>query len=160
MEHDLDTYYERYAPMVHRRCVQLLGDEHDAMDAMQEVFVSLLGYRGRIAHPAAFLYRTTTHVCLNYIRASKRHDDKVHHARLLTIARYEEGGGALQARALLRRLMGQSSPSTQHIAVLHYVDGLTLEQVAGAVGLSVSGVRKRLRKLRQQLESLHEEARP
>ena len=37
------------------------------------------------------------------------------------------------------------------MAVLHYVDGLTLEQVAAETGLSVSGVRKRLRKLRVDL---------
>jgi RNA polymerase sigma-70 factor (ECF subfamily) len=34
------------------------------------------------------------------------------------------------------------------MAVLHYVDGMTLEQVARECGLSVSGVRKRLRALR------------
>ena len=38
--------------------------------------------------------------------------------------------------------------SSRTIAVLHYIDGLTLEQVAGETGLSVSGVRKRLRRLR------------
>ena len=34
------------------------------------------------------------------------------------------------------------------MAVLHFVDGLTLEQVAHECGFSVSGVRKRLRALR------------
>jgi RNA polymerase sigma-70 factor (ECF subfamily) len=38
--------------------------------------------------------------------------------------------------------------------VLHYVDGLTLEQVAREVGLSVSGVRKRLRGLRRTLAAM------
>jgi RNA polymerase sigma-70 factor (ECF subfamily) len=40
------------------------------------------------------------------------------------------------------------------MAVLHYVDGLTLEQVAAETGLSVSGVRKRLKKLRQTLTGI------
>ena len=40
------------------------------------------------------------------------------------------------------------------MAVLHYVDGLTLEQVASETGLSVSGVRKRLNRLRVDLTSL------
>jgi len=38
------------------------------------------------------------------------------------------------------------------MAVLHYVDGLTLEQVAEESGLSVSGVRKRLNKMRQDMK--------
>jgi RNA polymerase sigma-70 factor, ECF subfamily len=33
------------------------------------------------------------------------------------------------------------------MAVLHFVDGLTFEETARQVGLSVSGVRKRLRQL-------------
>ena len=43
------------------------------------------------------------------------------------------------------------------MAVLHYRDGMTLEEVAGEVGLSVSGVRKRLRGLRARLGELIEE---
>ena len=37
------------------------------------------------------------------------------------------------------------------MAVMHHVDGMTLEQVARECGLSVSGVRKRLRRLRETL---------
>jgi RNA polymerase sigma-70 factor (ECF subfamily) len=39
---------------------------------------------------------------------------------------------------------------------LHLLDGLTLEEVAQEVGLSVSGVRKRLRTLRAHVEALEE----
>ena len=43
------------------------------------------------------------------------------------------------------------------MAVLHYVDRLTLEETATAVGMSVSGVRKRLRRL-QEKSTLMKEA--
>ena len=52
------------------------------------------------------------------------------------------------ARSLLGRLFGRAPESSRTIAVLYLVDGMTLEEVAEAVGLSVSGVRKRLRSLR------------
>ena len=42
------------------------------------------------------------------------------------------------------------------MAVMHYVDGMTLEEVARNVGLSVSGVRKRLRQLRERTRALEE----
>jgi RNA polymerase sigma-70 factor (ECF subfamily) len=44
--------------------------------------------------------------------------------------------------------------STQTIAVMHLVDGMTLEEVAREAGLSVSGVRKRLRTARARLSQL------
>jgi len=40
------------------------------------------------------------------------------------------------------------------MAVLHYVDGMTLEEVARETGYSVSGVRKRLRALRTTLHGM------
>jgi RNA polymerase sigma-70 factor (ECF subfamily) len=43
------------------------------------------------------------------------------------------------------------------MAMLHYVDGMTLAEVADEVGMSVSGVRKRLRGLRAQLHDLLKE---
>ena len=52
---------------------------------------------------------------------------------------------------LLDWLFGRQPESSRTIAVLHYVDGLTLEEVARQTGLSVSGVRKRLRRLRHML---------
>ena len=52
---------------------------------------------------------------------------------------------------LLDRLFGRHPASSRTIAVLHHIDGLTLDQVARETGLSVSGVRKRLRRLRETL---------
>jgi RNA polymerase sigma-70 factor (ECF subfamily) len=40
------------------------------------------------------------------------------------------------------------------MAVLHHVDGMTLEQVARECGMSISGVRKRLRGLRASLGNM------
>jgi DNA-directed RNA polymerase specialized sigma24 family protein len=54
----------------------------------------------------------------------------------------------LDAPLLLDRLLGRHPESTRTMAVLHFVDGMTLEQVARECGMSVSGVRKRLRGLR------------
>jgi RNA polymerase sigma-70 factor (ECF subfamily) len=55
------------------------------------------------------------------------------------------------ARRALDRIFGGELASTRLIAVLLYVDRLTLDEVAAEVGMSVSGVRKRLRTLKQRL---------
>ena len=46
--------------------------------------------------------------------------------------------------------------STVGNAILHYLDGMTLEETARETGLSVSGVRKRLSALRKTLKELEE----
>lgn len=42
------------------------------------------------------------------------------------------------------------------MAILHYVDGLTLDETAAEMGMSVSGVRKRLRVLKAKIADLPE----
>ena len=153
MTTDVAALYQAHGPMVLRRCRRRLRDEGKAVDAMHDVFVEILKRHDRLhdAAPAALLLRVATHVCLNRLRTERRHPEDRDEALLLAIA--GEDGDA-ESRALARRLLdrwlGRSPESTQLMAVLHYVDRLTLEEVAAEVGMSVSGVRKRLRALARE----------
>jgi RNA polymerase sigma-70 factor (ECF subfamily) len=150
---DVEALVRRYQPMVLRRCRQLLTDEDEAVDACQDVFVRILERGGRldVSHPSSLLYVTATNLCLNRIRDRGRHAAPTEDERLERIAAAEAPGARSDARLLLDRLFQRHPASSRTIAVLHYADGLTLEQVASEVGLSVSGVRKRLRSLRRAL---------
>ena len=153
---DVDTLYRRYGPMVMRRCRQLLRDEDQALDATQDVFVRLLTRHERLRDdaPSSLLYRMATNLCLNRIRDARRRKTTANSTLLEQIACWEEAEGRLEARAVLAKLFGQQRESTRTMAVLHYVDGMTLKEVAKEVGLSVSGVRKRLLGLRASLQEM------
>jgi RNA polymerase sigma-70 factor (ECF subfamily) len=146
---EVEAIYRRYGPMVVRRCRRLLRDESEAWDVAQEVFVRVVKHWSRLDHryPSSLLFRIATNLSLNRLR-DRRHDpvlpgDEVLHR----IARQDN----LDAPLLLDRLFRRHPESTRTMAVLHHVDGMTLEQVARECGLSVSGVRKRLRRLRDSL---------
>jgi RNA polymerase sigma-70 factor (ECF subfamily) len=155
---EIEKLYHRYGPMVMRRCRQLLQDENDALDATQDVFVRLLEHRKRLSekYPSSLLYRIATNICLNRIRDRRRHGEVHDDDILYQLADIDEPISRFEVRSLLDRLFGQQKESTRTIAVLHYVDGMTLEETAKEVGLSVSGVRKRLRNLRASLEEMEE----
>jgi len=126
------------------------------MDACQDVFVRLLEQRNRLEsrHPSSLLYTIATNLCLNRIRdggsrMTNEYDERVHR-----IASAGSPGAPSEARLLLGRLFRRHPASSRTIAVLHYLDGLTLEETATQVGLSVSGVRKRLRALRRTITEL------
>lgn len=153
---DVEAMYRRYGPMVLRRCQQILKDPQQASDAMQDVFVQIVRHRERLDDRASssLLYRTATNVCLNRLRSQRR---KPAEPASDAIGRIAAAGAELdrgEARALLRRLFGGEPESTATIAMLHLHDGLTLEETAREVGMSVSGVRKRLRKLKASLGDL------
>ncbi len=153
---DVEEYYRKYGPMVMRRCRYLLHDEDRALDATQEVFIKLLENQGRLKgdYPSSLLYRIATNVCLNMLRSEKRSKTVDGDDMLLAIASGDDIEERTLVRDLLDRIFSRESASTKEIAVMHYVDGMTLEEVAGEAGLSVSGVRKRLRMLRQRVEGL------
>jgi RNA polymerase sigma-70 factor (ECF subfamily) len=153
---DVEALSRRYGPMVLRRCRRLLGNEDEALDACQDVFVRVLEHRSRLddRYPSSLLYRIATNVCLNRIRDNRRDPVTRDETVLMQIARSEEPGGLSEARLLLARLFGRHPESSRTIAVLHFVDGLTLEEVAAETGMSLSGVRKRLRGLRASLAGM------
>ena len=153
---DVDELYRRYGPMAIRRCRQLLRDEDQALDAAQDVFVRLIERRDRLRddYPSSLLYRMATNLCLNRIRDAKRRKTTADRDLLEQIADSEDAEGRIEARSVLARLFGRQRESTRTMAVLHYIDGMTLEEVAAEVGMSVSGVRKRLRGLRASLQEL------
>jgi RNA polymerase sigma factor (sigma-70 family) len=143
--------------MVLRRCQKLLRSDAQAQDAMQDVFVAVLSHEERLDQraPAGLLLRIATNVCLNRLRAVRRRPESPGEDLLMRIAGSAPEGQIL-ARGVLGRLFGDGplAASTQTIAVMHLVDGMTLEEVAAEAGLSVSGVRKRLRTLRSRLVEL------
>jgi RNA polymerase sigma-70 factor (ECF subfamily) len=125
------------------------------------VFVALLRHEASLddAAPAALLLRMATNTCLNRLRGRRRRPEDADDARLQRIADAGDGAGEGRtiARDILARLFRADDPlaaSTGTLAVMHLVDGMTLEEVAREAGLSVSGVRKRLRGVRARLDAL------
>ncbi|XXF78396.1 sigma-70 family RNA polymerase sigma factor [Myxococcaceae bacterium GXIMD 01537] len=157
---DVEAYYRRFGPMVLRRCRFLLRDEEKAVDAMHDVFVQLLRHQAdlRDGAPSSLLHRIATRVCLNRLRSLKRHPEDAEDELVLKIAAADDNESRTHARGLLDRLFGRVPASSRDIAVMHLVDGMTLEETAREVGMSVSGVRKRLRALSSVLHELELEA--
>lgn len=150
--------------MVQRRCEQLLRDPALASDTMQDVFVALckkhqdLEDRGL----SSLLYRMATNLSLNQLRKKKHRSEDAKSELLGQIASADEKLAARsEARNLISKLFSSEQQEFGVTAVLHWVDGMTLKEVAEAQNLSVSGVRKRLAKIKENMVALQErEAQP
>lgn len=155
----INTLYVTYTPMVLRRCRSLLHDEAEASDVMQEVFVRILTHDSLdLETPSSLLWNVATRLCLNRIRDKARRGTSDSTEELLErIACVEDTASDSENQNLLSKIFSKEPESSRTIAVLHLIDGMTLEETAREVGLSVSGVRKRLRSLRStfvELEAL------
>lgn len=155
---DIKEYYGRYAPMVLRRCRQLLRDEEKAKDALQEVFVKLLKHQARLRdqYASSLLFRISTNICLNMIRDERSHPSVSQEDILRGIASYDESEHRAVMRDVLDRIFRKEKSSTREMAVMYFVDGMTLQEVAAEIGLSISGVRKRIREFRIRAKTKRE----
>jgi RNA polymerase sigma-70 factor (ECF subfamily) len=145
--------------VVYRRALALLGDEEQARDAVQDLFVKLHrdldSFRGEAAL-LTWIYRVTTNYCLNRLRARRTA------ARALRsfAEQAPDGRGAtsemakqLERRDLLRYLLGRFDRRKVQILVhLHY-DGMTQAEIAGVIGVSERAVRKAIKRVSDQLDA-------
>ena len=147
-----ESLYRRYGPMVLRRCRQLLRDEDSAADAMQETFMRVLrhGARLRPRYPSSLLYRIATNVCLNQLRSRRRRPITSVDPLLPFLEGREQVEDRVLDAYLVEQVFAGARAGTREAAEMLYLEGRTLAQTAEEVDLSISGVRKRMRTLREQ----------
>jgi len=155
----LEELFNKYGPMVIRRCRTLVRDEQVALDLSQEVFMKIWEKWDtlQLDYPSSLLYTTATNLSLNYIRDNKKFTDS--DSVLEQIACFDDQAADTEHKSLLNHIFGKEKSSkdqvsTRTIATLHFVDGFTLEETAREVGMSVSGIRKRLRLLKESIQEL------
>ena len=143
---NISAWYEKYGPMVIRRCRSILGNGDDALDAVHDVFVNLLQAEPRLhgRFPSSLLYTMATNVCLNRLRKMKREISKDFFEEGAAGSCADEGFDQVDAEILLEDILKDESEMNRAICFMYHADGMTLKEIGEAVGLSVSGVRKKL----------------
>lgn len=153
-QEELTRWYRDYGPVVHRRARRILGNDEEAEDALQEVFVRAIGsakeFRGE--GPAlAWIYRITTNLCLNRLRQRASHPVVVDPE---AVDRLLAGGRQEEDRQAVLQVLARLDPLTQELALYHYVDGMNMEEVAQVVGYSRKTVGKKLAEFRAEAQRL------
>jgi RNA polymerase sigma-70 factor, ECF subfamily len=152
---DFSELYKKYGPMVLRRCRYILKNEDAALDAMQDVFVRVIERHALLNSVcSSFFYTVATTVCLNKLRSSANssysgYDTLLNEIADNTTAFHED---ITDTTLLLEAIFRDTRKDTQKIAVMHYIDGYTLEETAEEMNMSVSGIRKRLMVLRKKAQ--------
>lgn len=152
-EAELGKLYERYGYLVHRRCVTILGTEHDADDALQETFARVQKYSPvNVTSMMGWLYGVAARVCFDQLRAQRR--TQPWPERLLTPLRELWGGTAenpAESSLSLGSLLASLDERSREIAVLHFLDGMTQEEIAAHTGYSRKTIGVKLKAAAQTL---------
>ncbi|MES0491599.1 MAG: sigma-70 family RNA polymerase sigma factor [Leptospirales bacterium] len=151
---NIEEYYKKYGPMVYHRCLEVLKNEDEATDAMQDVFAKLMTIAEKIRHPSTYLYRTATHVCLNLIRKQKNHLSMDVDSVVYNIASSEDLEKNLLLKDKLHSLFQGEKKTTRVIAFMRYIDKMSLRDIADEMDMSISGIKKRLRNIKDKYQKM------
>jgi RNA polymerase sigma-70 factor, ECF subfamily len=154
----LDAFEElvrRHRLGTYRVALRMLGNESDAEDATQDAFVQawrkLAGFRADAAF-STWMYRIVTNRCLNMLRARRRTEPLPtdREAPASRPDRIAEGRWQVDD---LTRAIGRLTPEQRAPLVLRELEGLTYEEIAAALELSIPAVKSRLHRARLDLLS-------
>jgi len=159
----LDELFRRYRQPAYRVTFRLLGNEPDALDAVQEGFVKALthlsGFQGRSSFKT-WLLRVVSNAALDLGRQRGRREalslsagGESADARLLTPDEAGRGLERADLRALLDEALASLSEAQRQTFVLHADAGLSYREVADATGVSIGTVMSRLFYARQNLRA-------
>jgi RNA polymerase sigma factor (sigma-70 family) len=157
---DIERLYRERGHVVLRRAGQLLGNEEEAHEIVQEIFAGLLADRDQFAGASSvttWLYSVTTHLCLNRLR-----DWRTRQRLLAANGGLGSGFGDARAglevaasRATVRAFLGRVPAPLAQIAVYHYVDEMSHEEIGRVLGCS----RRQVGRLVEDLQSWMEKER-
>src|SRR5713101_7526312 len=155
-EEEVAQAYRRYGALVLRRCRRILRDDAAGDDALQEVFVRLMRY-GRAFQKAdskvLWLYRVADRCCFDLLaRLGTRGEAPLSEAAQDLVP--AGGAQAIEDRDVVLRYLAHFDDRLKQIAVLHYLDEMTQEEIAAATGWSRQTIFKKLAFLRDRAQAL------
>lgn len=142
--------YERHCAAVFRAALRITGNPADAEDVLQTVFVRVLARAAALDASelsAAYFRRAAVNAAVDLLRRRAVHAESV----------YDDGAphAAVEPPSLLkerlRRAIATLESEDASLFLLRYVEGLSIEELAGMFQLQANNVTVRLHRIRLRL---------
>lgn len=134
----LRALFDLHGPMVHRRARRILGNDTDAEEAVQEVFIRAFNAADAFEQRATvstWLWRITTHWCLNKLRDQRRRQE-IWKAKVEAAEPSDEDALPHAEILALRRILAEADEREAQAAICVHIDGMSHDEVAEVLGVS------------------------
>lgn len=155
----LGQLYDRYQQMVYRTALAITGDPDTAADLLQDVFLRLYRFAGRIdlERPLEpWLYRMTANQAYTWIKRHNRWPKSLEDiAEWLTSGRKNPPLSQVELNdswAQVQKALSSLPLSQRVVVVLYYINDLSLQEISDILDIPVGTVKSRLHYGRQALK--------
>ena len=144
--------YERHFANVYRAALRVTGNQADAEDVLQTVFLRVLNLGGRLDPsqvPEAYFRRAAVNAAVDLLRrrvsrAESQLDDALQRAAAQSPVLLKEQ---------LRRALAKLEPEDAVIFLLRHLEGCSNGELAGMFGQEKNSIAVRLHRIRQSLQA-------
>lgn len=158
--------YEQFRRPIHSYTYRLLGNQEDADDVTQEVFVrAFTSWDGLYEREnlSAWLYRIATNLCVDMLRRRKRvswqyfvhgqqeqqDNDQLDGAMFSALA--QNGGiSEVAERELIQHTLAALPPDSATVLVLSAAQGIPYQEIAQIIGISPNAAATRISRAKKQ----------
>ena len=178
MENNIDTIYinrtlngdtgafsflvEKYQKMVYTLALKILGNNEDAEDAAQEIFVKCYRALNRYNGTAAFttwLYKITYNHAIDILKSKNKKWQTTEwkndmETGVIPHQSMEEKIDLKEIQLLLKEAIHRLSPDEQVIVILYYYEGLALKEIGEIIGIRENNIKIKLYRIRTKLSEI------
>lgn len=147
---------DRFQDRVWRICYRLMGNEHDAHDATQEVFVRMFVHRGRFegrSKYATWLHSLAVRTCLTMRRGRgrrQRHEEQVPPETIGERTTRHETSPETQLDLL--QMLDVLDEEDRALVLLKYTEDYSHEDLAAMFGISESACKMRIMRAKEKIQ--------
>ncbi len=162
-----DELVRRHQAKVQTNARYLTGSADDALDLSQDVFVKAFFHLKRFEGRSSFgtwVQRIKVNHCLNHIRKQKDKtfvdvEDPVLEAEqpLHSNARTDAGVEADDSRERIGRTLARMADTLRVPLLMRDLDGMSYQEIADELGVSLSAVKMRIKRAREEFRQLYGE---
>jgi RNA polymerase sigma factor, sigma-70 family len=135
---ELEILFKTHYAAMYRLAMSLLYDEDEARDVVSDVFASLLdgGMAIRSDNASAFLLTCVRNSCINVIRHKQTRERFINLYSSKAEALADSPDDSMMLAELREYIDNHLPPLSRRIFTLRYLQDMTCQQVADAVGVS------------------------
>ncbi|MDE0484654.1 MAG: sigma-70 family RNA polymerase sigma factor [Candidatus Poribacteria bacterium] len=162
-QHAFALLVEKYQDQIHTLVWQKIGDFHIAQEITQDVFISAYHKLATLKHRNRFsgwLYVIANRKCITWYRKKKPQPQSLEEVDPMELeeacylnyeSRQREEAANEKRRATVQKLLSKLRESDRTVITLHYLAGLTCEEIGRFLGVSTNAVKIRLHRARNRL---------
>ena len=156
----LESVYRDYASMVYQTCLRIVGNEHDARDRTQEVFLVLYEQMDALRDPervGGWLKRTAVNRSLNFIRKQNKliYDENITDTHILEEPDFfqENFWQRWELIRQIKTLINELPDRYRVIFSLYAIEDYSHAEIADKLGIKVSTSRSHYARARKKILS-------